>query len=201
VNDQNSQLLDLERSLRALAEADRHVAAPPHVEAAVMHTWDTVTPLAPHRRRRRTRRPLLLAIGSAAAAVVTVVVIYRGPSEPIRPKPIMAVAEKSPVVRNLPPTYSDSLVEAPRPRPRRPRMRDETAAPRRDRGLMLVADPILDASAVSIVRVRVRRAALVTLGIFAVEPNDSGWVDLEVLVGEDGVARRIRRAVPVSARE
>jgi hypothetical protein len=202
MNEQNSHMGDLERSLRALAEADRHVEAPAHVQAAVMSTWDIVKPFAPHRRRRRTRGALFLAIGSTAAVVVTVVVMYRVPSELVRPDPIVvAVAEKSPVARNLPPTDNNSLVEAHRPRPRRPRMRGETAAPRGERGLLLVADPILDPIAASIVRVRVRRTALVALGIALVEPNDSGWVDLEMLVGEDGVARTIRRAVPVSVRQ
>jgi hypothetical protein len=201
MNEQMSHRGDLERSLRALAEADRRVEAPPHVQAEVMHTWDTVKPFA-HRRRRRTRSALLLAIGSTAATVVTVVVMYRALSEPTRPEPIVvAVAEKSPVARNLPPTDNHSLVEAHQPRPRRPRMRGEAATPRGERGLLLVADPILDPIAASIVRIRVRRTALVTLGIALVEPNDSGWVDLEMLVGEDGVARTIRRAVPVSVRQ
>jgi hypothetical protein len=33
------------------------------------------------------------------------------------------------------------------------------------------------------------------------EPDDRRSVDLEILVGEDGVARTIRRAVPVSVRQ
>jgi hypothetical protein len=67
--------------------------------------------------------------------------------------------------------------------------------------MVLVADPLLDASATSIVRVRLSRTALVTLGIPLVEPNDGGTVDLEILVGEDGVARTIRRALPVGVRK
>ena len=80
------------------------------------------------------------------------------------------------------------------------RARGESLA-RRDPGLVLVADPILDVNAVSIVRVRMPRTALAPLGIPFVDPNDGGSVDLEILVGEDGVARTIRRAVPVVVRQ
>jgi hypothetical protein len=66
---------------------------------------------------------------------------------------------------------------------------------------VLVSDPILDASAMSIVRVRVPRTALATLGIPLVEPNVGGSVELEMLVGEDGVARTIRPVVPVAVRQ
>jgi hypothetical protein len=62
-----------------------------------------------------------------------------------------------------------------------------------------VSDPLLDATTASVVRVRVPRSALATLGIALVEPDGTGQVDLEMIVGEDGVARAIQRAVPVRA--
>jgi hypothetical protein len=45
------------------------------------------------------------------------------------------------------------------------------------------------------------RTALPTLGIAVADLDQSGWVDLEMLVGEDGAARTIRRAVPVTVRQ
>jgi hypothetical protein len=66
---------------------------------------------------------------------------------------------------------------------------------------VLVADPILDATGASVVRVRVPRHALATLGFPVVEPDEGGSVDLEMLVGEDGVAYTIRRAMPVAIRQ
>jgi hypothetical protein len=201
MNDQNSQMEDLERWLRALAGEDRHVQAPPCVQAAVMQTWDAVRPFARHRRQRRGRRAALLAIGSLAAAVVAVVVMTRAPSQPSRREPVAAPpVEKPPAVTIVPPAGSGTSVEARRPRPRRPRPPGDAMPPRFEPGMVLVADPILDASATSIVRVRVSRTALVTLGI-PVEPDDGGTVDLEMVVGEDGVARTIRRAVPVAVRQ
>jgi hypothetical protein len=202
MNDPNSQMVDLERWLRALAEDDCHVQAPRHVHAAVMQTWDVVKPLAQHRRRGRSRYAALLAVGSMATAVVALVVMYRAPSEPSRPEPVVARAvEKPPLVTNGPPATSDIPVDAQRPRPRRPRSRGAATRPHHGPAMVLVADPILDASATSIVRVRVPRTALVPLGIPLVDPDYRGSVDLEMLVGEDGVARTIRRAVPVAVRQ
>ncbi len=193
----NPELVDLERSLRALADEDCQLQAPPHVHAAVMHRWDTVRPLA--RRRRQRRSAALFGLGSMAAAVV-VVVIYRTPSTPSGAQPVVAhVAETAHVVTS--PRRLDNVPAAVhRPRPRRPTTRDRRAEPH-ERGLVLLADPILDGGATSIVRVRMSRQALMALGIPLVEPNDTRSMDLEMLVGEDGVAHSIRRAVPVGVRQ
>jgi hypothetical protein len=66
---------------------------------------------------------------------------------------------------------------------------------------VLVMEPTIDDSTLSIVRVRVPRAALAMLGVVPAELDDSGSVDLEMLVGEDGAARLIRRAMPVAMRQ
>jgi negative regulator of sigma E activity len=201
MNDRNSHMTDLEQSLRALAEEDCHLQAPPHVHAAVMRAWDVSRPLDQHRRRWRSRVAALYAIGSIAAAVLVVVFMYRAPSQPSRPLPIAARAAETPtVVGSVPRVDGEPPAETHRRRPPRPRRRDQAAA-RYDPGLVLVSDPILDASAMSIVRVRVPRTALATLGIPLVEPNVGGSVELEMLVGEDGVARTIRPVVPVAVRQ
>jgi hypothetical protein len=198
----NSEMVNLERSLRALADEDCHVQAPPHVHAAVMQTWDVVVPFARTPRHERRRLATLLAIGSLAAAVVAAVVMYRAPSEPSRAEPVVARAPEKPrVVLNPLAADRDTRTKVHGQRPRRSRTRVETMAPRYGAGMVFVADPILDASATKIVRVRVARTALVTLGVPLVEPDERGLVDLEMLVGEDGVARTIRRAVPVAVRQ
>jgi negative regulator of sigma E activity len=201
MNDQHSQMMDLERSLRALAEEDCHVQALPHVHAAVMQAWDSSRPSDQHRRRWRSRGAGLSAIGSIAAAVLVVVFMYRAASEPNRPAPVAARAgENARAVASVPRADRDTPADAYRPRPPRPRRRREAAPLRYKPGLVLVADPILDASAMRIVRVRVPRTALATLGIPLVEPTVGGTVELEMLVGEDGVARTIRPVVPVALR-
>ena len=44
-----------------------------------------------------------------------------------------------------------------------------------------------------IVRLRLPREALQVLGVVLVEPDAEGMVDVDVLVGEDGLARDIRQ--------
>jgi hypothetical protein len=198
----NSEMVSLERSLRALADEDCHVQAPLQVQAAVMQKWDVVRPLARHPRHGRRRLSAILAIGSLAAGVAAAVVMYRAPSEPSRAEPVVARAPEKPrLVLNPPPADSDTPSDVHEQRPRQSRTRVDTMAPRFGAGMVFVADPLLDASATKIVRVRVQRTALVTLGLPLVEPDDRGSVDLEMLVGEDGVARTIRRALPVAVRQ
>jgi hypothetical protein len=155
----DSEMADLERLVRIVAEDDRRVQVPAHLEAAVMQTWDSITPLAVQRRPFRSIRTALLATGSIAAAIVTAIAIYNAPSAPSRPEPVAAPSSAE---------------------------------------IILVPDPMFDASAASIVRVRMPRAALATLGIPMAEPHEGGLVDLEIVVGEDGFARTIRRATTVA---
>jgi hypothetical protein len=194
----NSEMVNLERSLRALADDELHLQAPSHVHAAVMQTWDAVRPFALHTRHGRKPPTTILAIGSLAAAVVAAVVMYRAPSQPSRAESDVARAERPHVIPNLPRTDRETRAEVHGQRPRRARSRVETTATRDGPGMVFVADPVLDATTTTIVRVRVPRTALVTLGVPLVEPDDRGLVDLEMLVGEDGVTRTIRRAVPVA---
>ena len=61
-------------------------------------------------------------------------------------------------------------------------------------GVPLVIDPFGDPTALSVMRVRMSRSALASLGFPIMDPDAAGVVDVEMLVGEDGVARSIRRA-------
>lgn len=197
----HSEMVNLGRSLRALADDDGDVQAPPDVHLAVMRAWDARGPFAGHPRQRQGRFAAIVASGSLAAATLVAVVMSRAPSNPSRVAPLVARPPETPsVVLNPRPVVRDTSVDAHRQRPRPSRPRLETMAARHE-GMVFVADPILDASATTIVRVRVPRTALATLGLPLLEPDDRGLVDLEILVGEDGVARTIRRAVPVSVRQ
>ena len=68
-------------------------------------------------------------------------------------------------------------------------------------GFVLVADPAFDAAAATVVRLRMPRSTLVSLGVPIPDPDAAGEVDIELLVGEDGVARSIRRARAVARYE
>lgn len=197
----DSRPAGLERALRALADDERHARVPPQVHVAVMRVWDaTATSIRPRPAAQPSWWPVILAGAVAAAALVATLSVTRS-----RPDP--GSHEAAPVViteRTLSPA------EAPRDagnriakRPVRARRDSRLAARARtarvESGIVLVADPVLDASALSVVRVRMPRSALALFGIPIADPDATGSVDLEVLVGEDGIARTIRRALPVIA--
>jgi len=61
----------------------------------------------------------------------------------------------------------------------------------------LVLVPDVEPGPLMLMRVRMTRREFSRLGIPISNPQGDGLVDVEVLVGEDGVARSIRRAVAV----
>ena len=58
--------------------------------------------------------------------------------------------------------------------------------------LLVVGDPILDGEPVRVVRMRMPASALVRLGIRPIAVDPAGAIDVDVIVGEDGVARAIK---------
>jgi hypothetical protein len=68
-------------------------------------------------------------------------------------------------------------------------------------GYVLVPDPLADPASLHVVRLRMRRAGLASLGVPLVNPDADGLVEVELLVGEDGVARSIRRTALVTTSE
>ena len=71
------------------------------------------------------------------------------------------------------------------------------APPPIDAGYVLVPDMAPDSASLTMMRVRMPRSAFSRLGVPIANPDGDGMVDVEVLVGEDGVARSIRRAAAV----
>jgi hypothetical protein len=57
---------------------------------------------------------------------------------------------------------------------------------------MLVGAPILAGEPVRVVRMRVPASTLTTLGVRSLAGEFADAVDVDVIVGEDGVARAIR---------
>ena len=60
------------------------------------------------------------------------------------------------------------------------------------RTLLLVGEPILLGEPVRVVRMRVPAATLSELGVRPAEGDVAAQVDVDVIVGEDGIARAIR---------
>jgi hypothetical protein len=201
-----SENVDLTRMLRALAVEDERLQASPHVRTTVMGAWDRLSPDArPWSRRLRRSLTLSVATGSLVAAAVAVVLMYRAPTESSRPVPAAAhPVEDSHVVTRVPSVDSEPIPIRDARQPQRPsplrRQQNQAHVPSRDRqaALVLVMDPTFDETTASIVRLHVPRTALATLGMGLDEPGVSDSIEVEILVGEDGVARTIRRAFPSS---
>jgi hypothetical protein len=70
--------------------------------------------------------------------------------------------------------------------------RRETERAEDGRTLLLVGEPILQGEPVRVVRMRVPASTLTGLGVRSAEMNAAAHVDVDVIVGEDGVARAVR---------
>ena len=84
-----------------------------------------------------------------------------------------------------------------------PPVRRRVAVPDRgradgERGYVIVPGPLVDPTARHLVRARMSSRALATLGMPIVNPDADGLVEVEMLVGDDGVAQLIRHAAFVS---
>jgi hypothetical protein len=151
---------------------------------------------------------------NVAAGLLAALVSDRVPPQPNRSQTVGARAPQTPpIVRESPAVSEASQTDHASSQPhqaaiqsrRSPARRSHARVPespwRDEPGMVLALDPVPDPSAMSIVHVRVSRAALVALGIAPAAPEGGGQVELEVLVGEDGVARSIRSAMPVAVRQ
>jgi hypothetical protein len=65
--------------------------------------------------------------------------------------------------------------------------------PTADAVLTLTADPALETETLQLVRVRMPRLALQAVGVVVSGPNADGFVEMDVVVGEDGLPRDVRR--------
>ena len=194
--------MNVEQSLRALAADDATARVPPHVDAAVMAAWEENC--REHHGRapaaRRTRFVLGIAMAGALAAslvAAAVVITWRGGNEARHTLGNLA-PEKS-VAPGVPEVVGGAIapsrgVEQPIP-PARVRRRP-VASPGTGEAYILVPDAYMDAP-LMMMRVRMPRSAFSRLGVPIANPDGDGMVDVEVLVGEDGVARSIRRATAV----
>jgi hypothetical protein len=181
----------LTRALRALADAETRVESPAHVEAAIMAAWDAHRDAARTRPSRRRTSGVVRGAAAIAAGVTIVgsVALQR------------ELADTMPIAPPRPPAISLDRNASLRPAPAIPDATGASAARATDRQpspvanearstLMVMDDPIASGEIVHVVRMRVMRSALTELGIAAHATTE--MVDVDVLVGEDGVARGVR---------
>ena len=169
--------MNLDESLRALA-ADDEARVPPHVDAAVMAAWDeyaggrVADRPAVARLRRAMARPRGTSLGGRASRWRVWVAACAA---------VVLVA----VLVSQRTTGDDTGGRVA-----------GASAPLIERELVLV--PELEGTGpLALMRVRMTRREFSRLGVPISNPEGDGLVDVEVLVGEDGVARSIRRAVAV----
>jgi hypothetical protein len=170
---------------RAYVNEDAGLQAPPGLESRV---WNELA--APPRPKRAYWTSRLLLAVSAAAMIVVTFVALRDESgrPPIPSSPIGVEAIAPPAEPAMIPAF-DRTREVERVTPERRTLR---------RGLppvlmTLGAGPVRDTEVLQLVRLRLPREALQTLGVALLEPDAGGVVDVDVLIGDDGVARDIRQ--------
>jgi len=165
---------DVLLALKALADSERDLEAPPEVEQRLRFAF---------RRRRQPRRwPWMLAV--AAALVVMIAAAYFRP----RPaQPAVAVVEPPKAVQPAP-----TVEPAPIP------VKQAVRATRRARPREVVTDffPLVDIAPpldrAELVRISLPAAAMRTVGLPVREDRLSDRVHADVLVSEEGVATAIR---------
>jgi hypothetical protein len=157
---------------RQFAREDATMMAPPDLEPRVLAAFEASQ--HPQRRSRRpSQRRLVWAIGAVAGTL------------------FLAFALRSHRATTVPPnSASGAAVSATRPaRDLRHSSQPMPAAAL----LTLTADPALETETLELVRVRMPRLALQAVGVVVGGPNAEGFVEVDVVVGEDGLPRDVRR--------
>jgi|SRR5262245_3293084 len=192
----------VQRALSALKDADRVRHAPSEIDRLVLEAFDCAV-----RERHTARNPTTAwpaRLMGLAAALIVIISSLAYVLEPHRQTPgapadraaLAAPDLGAPHDEILPSTASSQPpVDAGADQGHRPVSRARTKVPRRvaprERDVAQDTNGGFD-DVVRVVRVRLPRATLPSLGIAVIDPGAAGTVDLEVLVGVDGLARTIR---------
>jgi hypothetical protein len=157
---------------REFAREDAALAAPPDLEPRVLGAWEALQ--HPERRSHRpSQRRLLWAVGAVAGVLLLAFALgsHRVTTIPSAPASRAAVSTRATGDRlhlGQPMPTSDGL-------------------------LPLTADPALETETLELVRVRMPRLALQAAGVVVSGPEAEGFVEVDVVVGEDGLPRDVRR--------
>lgn len=152
---------EFEAAYRALIEQDAQVKAPHRLRIDVMARWDDEREQPAW--RRSLRRPVR---GLVAAAVVLIVAGVVGHYRRLEIAPSGTIPPRAVNWASVAPSAPNPMVR-------------------------LVADPRFEFESLQIVRLRLPGASLESFGIALLEPDRSGLVEVDVLVGGDGLPREI----------
>jgi hypothetical protein len=158
---------------RQFAEEDATMTAAPGLERRVLAAWEAMQ--HPQYRSHWPRHPRLFwAVGALAGALWLAFALqsHRAATVPTVP----ASSAGGSVTRD-----ADQVHRSPQP--------TLTA----DTVIRLTADPVLETETLQLVRVRMPRLALQAVGVVVGGPNAQGFVEVDVVLGEDGLPRDVRR--------
>jgi hypothetical protein len=169
---------------REFAQEDAAYTAPPELERRVLAAWEAhhgFTRMNDQPERRRGR-PGMRRLWWAAGAVAGVLLLAAG----LRSH-LATPARSSP-----PPGAGTSVIRAYGELPRWPHRASTAGAV-----MTLAVDPALETETLQLVRVRMPRRALAAVGFVVGGPDADGFVEVDVVVGEDGLSRDVRRVALV----
>lgn len=151
----------------------------------------------PERQSARLRagakvRRLAFAAGIGIAASIAVAVLVSRPISPAVVSPLQARAMR-PAAMPAGLTQERPMIPARRRAPQGSSDLYVQHVELPEMLLMFDASPVQDSEALQLVRLRLPREALQALGLALLEPDASGVVDVDVLIGEDGLPRDIRK--------
>ena len=189
---------DFERAWRAFAADDARLTAPPALERQVMRRLAHVREASP---RTISWRRLPVVASAAATFVLTCAAVMWSGTTPRPAGETAVVASRAidamtsldshrGVVEGRAITTTSRVV-----RPRAPLVGTSLAVlAELPPALMSLGDgPLGPTEVLQIVRLRLPRETLQSLGVVLLEPDAAGVIDIDVLVGEDGLARDIRQ--------
>ena len=155
----------LAEALRLVSRDDEHTKVPERIETLVMRAWEARALGHIQEYRSHSRHLWVAALTAAACAVLVAALWFQRPAEnaTITQAPVNVVGETEVLVYSL-----DSIATTE---------------------VVLQADP----ASLQVVRLSVQPSMLTALGYAFTNPLDTEPVNLEVLIGLDGVPRGIRR--------
>jgi hypothetical protein len=162
---------------RQFAQRDAATTAPAELERRTLAAWEALQQ-RPHRGLRPGQRRLFWAVGAVAAALLLAVALNNRRPTTVPTAPASSVA-----------LSGTREVEA-LPRGSRPTSTAHAV-------ITWAVDPVLETETLQLVRVRMPRVALQAVGVVVSGPNADGFVDVDVVVGEDGLPRDVRRVALV----
>ena len=202
---------DFDSAWRAFADAEARVRAPDRIRHAVMAAWDDPREVrGPVRFRHRDVVRAALAV-AATMAITVAWFQFRGSHAPVRGAEVAVSRsaqtgsvgagdepDRVATVANPDPVRSSPRLVRRAPRVLRDVMPAETSLTGGSAPLVaLTGEPALAAEPLQLVRVRVPRTSLRAFGVALIDPDASGLVDVDLVVGSDGLPRDIRRVRPV----